>query len=353
MKNKFLQSSLITIIFSLAGMNLHAEDLRKIVSLTGSWKFTIGDDLAWAAPSCDDSKWDALNVPGRWEDQGYDDYNGYAWYRKKFRVSGIPANTAIYLMAGRIDDADEVYVNGKLMGRTGSFPPNFRTAYDRVRKYIVPAGFLNENGDNVIAIRVYDGIQDGGIMEGPVGLYTDADNDLLNLNLSRGWKFHTGDDKQWKAPEFNDSQWHAIAVPAEWENQGYANYDGYGWYRLKFNLPANLNRNDLYLSLGKVDDIDEVYVNGKYIGGVYDLRKDGEYRMKGWEYNARRIYKIPAGLLRTDGPNTIAVRVFDEQLRGGIYEGPIGLMTADNCKRYKNKHYTDQSFWDYVFDFFE
>ena len=81
------------------------------------------------------------------------------------------------------------------------------------------------------------------------------------------------------------------------------NYDGYAWYRVKFRVPQNFATGELYLSLGKIDDIDDVYLNGKFIGSVYDLKKDAEYRRSGWEYNARRLYKIPDGLLNRDGLN--------------------------------------------------
>jgi sialate O-acetylesterase len=76
----------------------NAEDLRKIVSLSGSWRFSIGDDSKWSNPSYDDSGWDRITVPGKWEDQGYNDYNGYAWYRKTFSINEIPSNKTIYLL---------------------------------------------------------------------------------------------------------------------------------------------------------------------------------------------------------------------------------------------------------------
>jgi sialate O-acetylesterase len=350
---KLLTFFMLFIILCLAA---NAEDLRKIVSLSGSWKFSIGDDSKWANPSYDDSGWDQITVPGKWEDQGYNDYNGYAWYRKTFKVNGIPENTTIYLMLGRIDDADAVYLNGKEIGRNGTFPPNFVTAYDRLRKYIIPADYLKEGSDNVISVKVYDTYLDGGIIDGQIGIYYDKDNELLSLNLNGSWKFQTGDNKNWKSPEFNDETWKSINVPATWESQGYEDYDGYAWYRLKFTLPQNFIPGDLYLSLGKIDDIDDVFLNGEHIGNVYDLRNKSYWGNSGWEYNARRTYKIPERLLDRNGSNTIAVRVYDGQGLGGIYEGPIGVMSADNYHIYKNKYHTTsfptsfRSFWGYVID---
>src|SRR5664279_476570 len=120
MKTKLFKLFVLSLLLIVTGISLRAEDLRKIVSLSGSWRFSIGDDSKWASPSYDDSGWDQINVPGKWEDQGYNDYNGYAWYRKSFKMNDIPLNTSIYLMLGRIDDADEVYLNGTEIGKSGN-----------------------------------------------------------------------------------------------------------------------------------------------------------------------------------------------------------------------------------------
>jgi hypothetical protein len=357
MKTKHFKLFILFLLLISTFLSVQAEDLRRIVSLSGSWRFSIGDDSKWAIPSFDDSGWDQISVPGKWEEQGYDDYNGYAWYRKTFRINDIPADTPIFLILGRIDDVDEVYLNGKEIGKTGKFPPDYKSAYDKNRKYFIPTDLINANGDNVISVKVYDSYQEGGIVEGPTGIYIDEDNELLSLNLSGKWKFRTGDNKGWRFADYNDEGWSSIGVPSVWENQGYEDYDGYGWYRLKFSLPKNLTTGELYLSLGKIDDIDDVYLNGEHIGTVNDVRREFGYRNSGGEYNVRRIYKIREGLLSRDGSNIIAVRVYDEQGVGGIYEGPVGIMSADNARRYKNRHHNDynnryNSFWDYMFNKF-
>jgi hypothetical protein len=351
MKTRLYKVLAFTVLILMIGISSKAEDLRKIVSLSGDWKFSIGDDSKWANPSFDDSGWDEISVPGPWEDQGYKDYNGYAWYRKTFRTDEIPDNSTIYLLLGRIDDADVVYLNGNQIGKSGKFPPDFKTAYDINRKYIIPAGFLKANTDNVICVKVYDSYMEGGITSGPTGIYVDRDFELLDLNLSGKWKFHTGNNRGWRSTEFNDEDWKSIDVPAYWENEGYEDYDGYAWYRFEFSLPQNLDAGALYLSLGKIDDIDDVYLNGEEVGNVYDLRKHNYFNGSGWECNTRRIYKIKDGLIKKDGKNLIAVRVYDGQGLGGIYEGPIGLMSAENYKKYKNKHHdSDRSFWEYMYD---
>jgi hypothetical protein len=41
--------------------------------------------------------------------------------------------------------------------------------------------------------------------------------------------------------------------------------------------------------------------------------------------------------------------VYDGQGLGGIYEGPIGIMTASDAKVYRDRHHSDQNFWEYLY----
>ena len=51
-----------------------------------------------------------------------------------------------------------------------------------------------------------------------------------------------------------------------------------------------------------------------------------------------RAYYIPDGILMPGEENTISVRVYDGMVDGGIYDGPIGLITQDEYSEYwKNR----------------
>ncbi len=352
-KEKIIRLILLVVgILILPLLKLHAEDLRSITRITGLWKFSIGDREEWRLPEYDDSHWDEIYVPEQWEREGYEGYNGFAWYRKQFKLTRFRQDAQMYMIFGNIDDCDEVFLNGVLIGKSGSLPPHYKTAYGIRRKYPIPSGLLNENGENTIAVRVYDGTGEGGIISDRVGIYIDEDVRFLNLDLSGIWKFKLGNDRDWRQVNYNDNSWDEISVPSAWESQGFEDYDGYAWYRREFHLPSSLSGKELYISLGKIDDYDIVYLNGEMIGEVYDLDRDADYRRRGYEYNARRIYRIPDGLLNKNQTNTIAIRVYDEQQRGGIYEGPIGLMDEDNYNDYRRKYHESRGFWDYVFDKF-
>ena len=301
----------------------------KIRNLKGTWKFYIGDNKEWANPGFDDSKWDRVYSPSRWERNNYYNYNGYAWYRKSFRLAPKYKNSNLYLFLGMIDDVDEVYVNGRLVGSGGSFPPDYKTAADSYRKYHLPPDILSFNKDNIIAVRVYDHYGDGGIVRGNLGIYI-SDLFTVNLNLEGDWKFNIKDSLTWKDTTYRDAHWHTLSVPGIWEEQGFEDYDGFAWYRKSFDLPSDLKSVKLVLLLGKIDDVDQVYLNGNLIGftGEFD-RVDGQIRTNG-EYRQLRGYYIPDNIELKDRDNLIAIRVFDSHGVGGLYEGPVGLITQEN-----------------------
>ena len=201
---------------------LHSQNWKTILDLRGIWKIELGDNMKWAEPKFDDSKWDNIKVPSPWEDQGYPGYDGYAWYRKHFWIGSISSQSgtntteslrtlgtdarapivrldlndddfrrkAVFLHIGYIDDVSEIYVNGHMIGFEGSFPPHYSTAYDSPVQFPLPAEYLNFHGDNVIAVRVYDDQLAGGITRGRVGLFEPenslhADYSLAGVPLSQ------------------------------------------------------------------------------------------------------------------------------------------------------------------------
>jgi hypothetical protein len=86
------------------------------------------------------------------------------------------------------------------------------------------------------------------------------------------WQFHTGDDRAWASPSFDDSTWQPILAGSPWEAQGHHNHTGFAWYRrhliLSPNTPANLN---LALFLPVCDSACEIYWNGSRVGALGKL----------------------------------------------------------------------------------
>ncbi len=73
---------------------------------------------------------------------------------------------------GAIDDVDETFFNGKKIGGCGSFPPDFKTAYDQQRVYTVYPENIKYGEMNVIAVKVFDAYGAGEINKGPMGMIT-------------------------------------------------------------------------------------------------------------------------------------------------------------------------------------
>ena len=335
----------------LAFAPANAQEWRRALSLRGEWKFEIGDNPAYSEGEYDDSRWEQLHVPGAWENQGFPGYDGYAWYRKSFQTPAQAQEYLLYVHFGSIDDVDETYINGKLIGYQGGFPPRYETAYNLSRNYLIPKEFLNPTGKNVIAVRVYDDDLAGGIMEGDIGIFYSLEQMQLSLRLDGWWKLQIGDDDNFTLPDWDDASWQQVAVPSYWDSYGHKNYDGIGWYRKNFRLPRELANEKLILILGKVDDVDEVYLNGKFLGKTGRWPDRPNYR--GFYenyYQQNRAYFVPAEMLLSNQENVLAVRVFDAMLHGGIWDGPVGLATRQQYKRWQSRQ---SSLKDFLFEFFK
>ncbi len=297
------------------------------ISLRGQWKFHVGDNMKWAEATFNDSDWEFIYAPSAWEDEGFNGYDGFAWYRKKFDGRRLSEEESYYLNLGYIDDADEVFLNGECVGLSGTMPPHFKTAYNTERKYNLPNHLINFKGENIIAVRVFDVIHGGGIVDGSLGIYRAPKSRML-VDLQGLWSFATS----WSGgPIKNEKDWGKIMVPSPWEQQGYSRYDGFAWYKRTFSIPQSqlVKEEDLILILGKIDDFDKVYLNGKMIGKTYDGQPYGRSQ----SYAKLRVYTVPYSLIKADD-NLLEVLVEDMGNVGGIYEGPVGITTRSGYERY-------------------
>ncbi len=335
-----------------------SETEKLVIDLSGRWRFSLGDDMKWKEKSFDDNSWEKVSVPSSWENQGFHGYDGYAWYRKSFKLTSEITNKDLYLVLGYVDDVDQTFINGKLIGISGGFPndhqtvtgnlvavydgfPNsYRTAYNAFRKYYIPKEYLNKDGENVIAVRIFDDELDGGIMSGRIGLYTYEGGFEPDLNLSGIWDFKIGDDSSFLKNNTIDSTADNLMVPAHWDVQGYQDYNGFAWYKKTFYLPKDFAGESMILLLGKIDDIDQTFVNGILVGstGNWNFRDFPIDFNSNEEYRTNRVYSVPQKLLKYAKTNTVVVRVFDGFKEGGIYDGYVGLITQEHYKKYFGKN---------------
>jgi len=305
------------------------------ISLSGlQWKFDIGDDLDYRKKDFPDHTWENADVPGAWEDWGFPGYDGYGWYRVKFTIPNPKEKVIYQIHLGRIDDVNSVFFNEQKMGQTGFFPPHYQTAFHEKRVYALPDFLIDYQNENTLAIRVYDDYSAGGILEGPLFIQEITISYDSLYTFDPVWKFSPGDQAEWASMTYNDEAWDEIKVPLYWEFQGYELLDGYAWYRKKIIVPKKWSSEDLVLLLGKIDDINEIFVNGQKIGstGIFP-GEDCPIENIFWQKD--REYYISNDLLNGHEEFLIAVRVYDRIFNGGIYQGPIGLITASDYLKNK------------------
>ncbi|MEY4906142.1 MAG: hypothetical protein RLZZ292_3957 [Bacteroidota bacterium] len=148
-----------------------------------------------------------------------------------------------------------------------------------------------------------------------------ATTSLFAIDITTNWKFSKGDNPEWATTKFDDKAWMTVPLGVAWEIFLTEDYNGYAWYRKTLFIPSSMKKEvrkygALYLNLGKIDDTDATYFNGKKLGqnGDFPPNYQGDYAKE-------RRYFIPASDIRWDENNVIAVRVFDNGGGGGMYEG--------------------------------
>jgi beta-galactosidase len=140
------------------------KSVPELPAVTGQWRFHKGDDANWKAPELDDSNWQEVMLPDIWERHSdYKQDNVYGWFRRHLEISADCKGRDFDLLLGCIDDVDEAWLNGQRIGQTGSFPPNYQTAYGSSRRYRIPASLVRGDGHDILAVRVYDSAGEGGI----------------------------------------------------------------------------------------------------------------------------------------------------------------------------------------------
>ena len=156
--------------------------------------FHKGDDMNWAKPETKDADWKTIDMTKNWDDQGYAINNAYAWYRIHLTIpssllKGAEQQKFVIFDLPKADDTDECYLNGKLIGKTGGMPSDqggYKSAWSLERSYPVDAktGGIRWDEENVIAIRVYNGGEPGGLFERPLSVRIPSLLDGLSLHFT-------------------------------------------------------------------------------------------------------------------------------------------------------------------------
>jgi len=171
---------LIFIMFTLTGFaQTNQEQPLHELDLSRGWKFSPGDNPDWASPDYHDQKWTDISCAEVWESQGFPALDGFAWYRLTVVFPGALKSAALKkgleLYIGRVNDFDQTYLNGHLIGQNDSLVADdtentadftkARTSAAIERKYRLQEDDARIYWDrpNVIAVRVFDKANNGGL----------------------------------------------------------------------------------------------------------------------------------------------------------------------------------------------
>ena len=121
----------------------------------------------------------------------------------------------------------------------------------------------------------------------------------LHIDLSGEWRMIIGDMPEYASPEFDDSGWETIKLPL-----GRKHNQKEHWLRRRAELPADTDRTRLALTLGTIQNVYEVYINGLKIGGSgnYDAIEQNPIAHG-------RTFFIPAQSSSEAKPLVIALRI--------------------------------------------
>lgn len=143
-----------------------------------------GQARGFAEPNFDDTAQRELELPGLWQRQGMP-FNGAVWFRRWVELPPDWAGQDLTLSLGAIDDFDHTYVNGKLVG---SHPKGTAGACEIRRRYRVPASQLSQ-GPNLLAVRVFDHVGEGGFLGPRSELYLErAEQPGERISLAGAWR---------------------------------------------------------------------------------------------------------------------------------------------------------------------
>lgn len=154
--------------------------------------------------------------------------------------------------------------------------------------------------------------------------------------LKEDWRFTRQDDPNSMLPEYNDKKWQSVAIPHDWAIYGPFGIDndkqnlaiaqdgqkqamehagrtgglpfvGTGWYRTKFELPANLQDKHVRLVFDGAMSHAEVYVNGSKVGF--------------WPYGYNSFHFDITPYVKAGASNTLAVRLDNKHESSRWYPG--------------------------------
>jgi len=147
------------------------------------------------------------------------------------------------------------------------------------------------------------------------------------ISIWENWRFApdeagNGLAAGWHAPQLDDAAWDSIDAGLRWEDQGYKELDGFGWYRKQVEIPAHWQGQRVWIKFGGTNDAYTLFVNGNEVSafGAANISFAGK----------PSISEITE-YVDFGAPNLIAVQVNDWGGSGGLWHLPVEITTDEDA----------------------
>jgi hypothetical protein len=148
-----------------AELNAHP-GAKVLLSLDTGWKFQtdpqkVGLAQKYFSIDYDHQSWKTLNATATWQDQGFPNYHGVAWYRKTLTLKTKPSGKVL-LFFGAVDGDAVIYVNGEKVGEHSLEKDG--AGWDQPFEMDITSQL--KTGKNAIAVQVTKNSNASGIYKG-------------------------------------------------------------------------------------------------------------------------------------------------------------------------------------------
>ncbi len=147
------------------------------------------------------------------------------------------------------------------------------------------------------------------------------------LDISKDWRFqpdpeHVGLQNGWDAVTYDDTDWTTFNAGERWEDHGFPDVDGYGWFRRWVDVPEDWADAKVWLTLGGVNDACTIYCNGTRVNAYGDT-------------SDRSVANVPiiaelSAFVTPGKRNLVAIECLDWGGSGGLWHLPCALTTDIN-----------------------
>ncbi len=144
-------------------------------------------------------------------------------------------------------------------------------------------------------------------------------NDFVILPLE--WRFRAdpqriGEDQGWHRTDCDDSDWEILSAASQWYQQGREGLTGWGWGRVRFEVPQAFRGRKVMLRFGSVDEQGWIYLNDRYLYHHPEVQTSESWRTP-FEVEVTEA-------IRPGQVNTLAVLCYAESTLGGVWQ-PVVL----------------------------